>query len=70
LNPSRVSMPDIDIDVQDDRRQEILDYIQQKYGKEYVANIVTFSTLGKKSAIRDVLRIHNVNSSNINNISK
>lgn len=70
LNPSRVSMPDIDIDVQDDRRQEILDYIQQKYGKEYVANIVTFSTLGKKSAIRDVLRIHNVNSSTINNISK
>ena len=75
LNKDRVSMPDIDTDVQDNKRQEIIKYIINKYGSENVSNIVTFSTLGKKSAIRDVLRINQANSelitSNvINKISK
>ncbi|WP_369085855.1 DNA polymerase III subunit alpha [Metamycoplasma spumans] len=70
LNPQRVTMPDIDIDVQDDRRNEVIDYLVEKYGYEYVSSIVTFSSLGKKSAIRDVLRVHNVSPVKINAISK
>lgn len=71
LNPERITMPDIDTDVQDNRRQEIIQYIVNKYGQEYVSNIVTFSTLGKKSAIRDVLRANKIDDSNlINKISK
>ncbi len=57
LNPERISMPDIDIDIADDRRDEVIDYIVQKYGKERVANIITFATLGGKSAIRDTARV-------------
>ncbi|GIV28471.1 MAG: DNA-directed DNA polymerase [Bacteroidia bacterium] len=57
LNPERISMPDIDIDIADDRRDEVIDYIVQKYGKDRVANIITFATLGGKSAIKDTARI-------------
>lgn len=57
LNPERISMPDIDIDIADDRRDEVIDYIVQKYGRERVANIITFATLGGKSAIKDTARI-------------
>ncbi|GIV29055.1 MAG: hypothetical protein KatS3mg028_0121 [Bacteroidia bacterium] len=49
-------MPDIDIDIADDRRDEVIEYIVQKYGKDRVANIITFSELGGKSAIRDAAR--------------
>lgn len=56
LNPGRVSMPDIDLDFQDDRRAELIEYTVQKYGSENVAQIVTFGTLGAKAAIRDVGR--------------
>ncbi len=56
LNPGRISMPDIDLDFPDDRRQELIEYTVQKYGKENVAQIVTFGTLGAKAAIRDVGR--------------
>ncbi|SYV90411.1 DNA polymerase III subunit alpha, partial [Metamycoplasma alkalescens] len=70
LNPKRISMPDIDIDVQDDKRMEIINYLINKYGYERVNNIVTFSTLGKKSAIRDILRAYNINPIKINQISK
>ena len=70
LNPDRVSMPDIDIDVQDNRRDEIIEYLINKYGFEYVASIVTFSSLGKKSAIRDVLRAYEISTIDINIISK
>ncbi|MCX7728135.1 MAG: DNA polymerase III subunit alpha [Bacteroidia bacterium] len=56
LNPERVSMPDIDIDIADDRRDEVIQYIVEKYGREKVANIITFSELGGKSAIRDAAR--------------
>lgn len=54
LNPERVAMPDIDIDMPDDRRSELLAYMKNRYGNDHVAQIVTFSTLGKRQALRDV----------------
>lgn len=56
LNPSRISMPDIDIDFADDRRGEVIDYVVRKYGDDRVAQIVTFGTLKAKAAVRDVGR--------------
>lgn len=56
LNPDRISMPDIDIDIQDTRRGEVIEYCAMKYGKERVANIVTFGTMAARAAIRDVAR--------------
>ena len=56
LNPSRISMPDIDIDFADDRRSEVIDYVVQKYGDDRVAQIVTFGTLAAKASVRDVGR--------------
>lgn len=57
LNPDRVSMPDIDIDFDDDGRERILKWVVDKYGKERVANIITFGTMASKSSIRDVSRV-------------
>ena len=57
LNPERVSMPDIDIDFCFERRQEVLDYVVRKYGKDQVVQIVTFGTLAAKGVIRDVGRV-------------
>ena len=56
LNVERKEMPDIDMDFQDDRREEILNYVVSEYGRDHVAQIVTFGTLGAKAAIRDVGR--------------
>ncbi len=56
LNPSRISMPDIDIDFADDRRAEVIDYVVRKYGDDRVAQIVTFGTLAAKASVRDVGR--------------
>ncbi|MCS7089140.1 MAG: DNA polymerase III subunit alpha [Verrucomicrobiota bacterium] len=56
LNPERVSPPDIDIDFADDRRAEVIEYVRQKYGRDCVAQIITFGTLGAKSVVRDVGR--------------
>ena len=56
LNPSRISMPDIDIDFADDRRGEVIEYVVDKYGSDRVAQIVTFGTLAAKAAVRDVGR--------------
>jgi len=56
LNPDRVTMPDIDIDFQDSRRDEVIRYVTEKYGDDRVAQIITFGTLGAKAAIRDVGR--------------
>ncbi|MBM3924887.1 MAG: DNA polymerase III subunit alpha [SAR202 cluster bacterium] len=56
LNIERKEMPDIDMDFQDDRRDEVLNYVMQRYGKDRVAQIITFGTLGPKAAIRDVGR--------------
>jgi len=57
LNPSRVSMPDIDIDIQDTRRDEVIAYCIDKYGKDKVANIVTFGRMAARNAVRDVSRV-------------
>ncbi len=57
LNPERVSMPDIDIDFCYERRQEVIDYVVEKYGKEQVVQIVTFGTLAAKGVVRDVGRV-------------
>jgi len=56
LNPSRISMPDIDIDFADDRRAEVIDYVVRKYGDDRVAQIVTFGTMAAKASVRDVGR--------------
>ena len=57
LNPERVSMPDIDVDFGYERRQEVIDYVAQKYGRDHVAQIVTFGTLAARGVIRDVGRV-------------
>ena len=56
LNPERVTMPDIDVDFADERRQEVIDYVTEKYGEEMVCQIVTFGTLAARNCIRDVGR--------------
>lgn len=56
LNPSRVSMPDIDIDFQDNKRELVLEYVAQKYGQDHVAQICTFGTMAAKASIRDTGR--------------
>ncbi|HJX12654.1 MAG TPA: DNA polymerase III subunit alpha, partial [Dehalococcoidales bacterium] len=56
LNIERKEMPDIDMDFQDDRRDEVISYVSQKYGQDHVAQIITFGTLGARAAIRDVGR--------------
>jgi DNA polymerase III alpha subunit len=58
LNPERVSMPDIDLDFDDTRRTEVIDYVRNKYGEENVAHIATFTVLKAKSALRDSARVH------------
>lgn len=57
LNPDRISMPDIDIDIQDTRRDEVIQYCVQKYGSSRVANIVTFGKMAARNAVRDVARV-------------
>jgi len=57
LNPDRISMPDVDIDIQDTRRAEVIQYCVDKYGKERVANIVTFGRMAARNAVRDVARV-------------
>ena len=57
LNPDRISMPDVDIDIQDTRRDEVIAYCTEKYGVDRVANIVTFGTMAARAAVRDVARV-------------
>ena len=57
LNPERYTMPDIDLDFPDNRREAILDYVRRKYGENHVAQIATFGTFGSKQALRDVCRV-------------
>ncbi len=57
LNPDRISMPDVDIDIMDTRRDEVIQYCADKYGHEQVANIVTFGTMAARNAVRDVARV-------------
>jgi DNA polymerase-3 subunit alpha len=57
LNPERVNPPDIDIDFADDRRGDVIEYVREKYGRDSVAQIITFGTMGAKSVVRDVGRV-------------
>ncbi len=70
LNPGRVSMPDIDLDFPDDRRAEMIEYAVQKYGKENVAQIITFGTLGARAAVRDVGRVMDIPLPEVDRIAK
>ena len=70
LNPDRVSMPDIDTDIQDTRRDEVIEYCTEKYGKGRVANIVTFGKMMAKNAVRDVARVLEVPYAEADRIAK
>ena len=70
LNPDRISMPDIDIDIQDSRRDEVISYCVEKYGKDRVANIVTFGRMAARNAIRDVARVLEVPYADADRLSK
>src|SRR3989454_351306 len=70
LNPERISMPDMDIDFADDRRDEVIRYVAEKYGRDRVAHIITFGTLGAKAAIRDVGRVLGLPYADVDRIAK
>ena len=70
LNPERVSMPDIDVDFEYERRQDVIDYVTEKYGADKVVQIITFGTLAAKGVIRDVARVMDLPYSFGDNISK
>lgn len=70
LNPERVSMPDFDIDFCYERRQEVIDYVTQKYGADHVAQIVTFGTLQTRAAIRDVGRTMGMSYASVDAVAK
>jgi len=70
LNPERISMPDMDIDFADDRRDEVIRYVADKYGRDRVAHIITFGTLGAKAAIRDVGRVLGMSYADVDRIAK
>lgn len=70
LNPERVTMPDIDIDFEDDRRNEVIDYVIDKYGKDRVAQIITFGTMAARAAIRDVGRVMDIPYIEVDKVAK
>ena len=70
LNPDRISMPDIDIDIQDSRRDEVIQYCIDKYGHDRVANIVTFGRMAARNAVRDVARVLQVPYSEADRLAK
>lgn len=70
LNPDRISMPDIDIDFDDDGRGDVLRWVTEKYGKERVAHIITYGTMATKSAIKDVARVQRLPLSESNRLAK
>ena len=70
LNPDRISMPDIDTDIQDNRRDEVIEYCTQKYGKARVGNICTFGKMMAKNAVRDVARVLEVPYAEADRIAK
>ena len=70
LNESRKTMPDIDMDFMDNRRGEVIEYCREKYGRERVANIITFQTILARQSLRDIGRIYNYPTSHIDRLSK
>jgi DNA polymerase III subunit alpha len=70
LNPERISMPDIDIDFPDHRRDEVIQYVVKKYGQLHVAQIMTFGTLAAKASLRDVGRVFGLNTKELDQLSR
>ena len=70
LNPDRISMPDIDVDIQDTRRDEVIQYCSNKYGSDHVSNIVTFGKMAARAAVRDVARVLQVPYAEADRLSK
>lgn len=70
LNPDRVSMPDIDMDFADDRRSEVIKYVTEKYGKDKVAQIITFGTMAARNAVRDTGRALGMSYSEVDRVAK
>jgi DNA polymerase-3 subunit alpha len=70
LNPDRISMPDIDMDFADDRRNEVIAYVTKKYGQERVAQIITFGTMAARNAIRDTGRVLSISYAEVDKIAK
>ncbi len=70
LNPDRISMPDVDIDFDDDGRQQVLDWVTEKYGHNKVSHIITFGTMAAKSSIKDVARVLKLPLSEANRLAK
>ena len=70
LNPERISMPDIDVDFNDERRDEVIAYVVRKYGAEHVAQIITFGTMAARAAVRDVGRVMNLPYNEVDRVAK
>lgn len=70
LNPDRITMPDIDLDFQDDRRAEVMEYCNQKYGADRVAQIITFGTMAARGAVRDVGRVMGIPLADVDRVAK
>ncbi len=70
LNPDRISMPDIDLDFSDTRRHEVIEYVQEKYGKDRVAGIITFGTMMARAVLRDVGRVMGMPYTDVDRIAK
>ncbi len=70
LNPERVSMPDFDVDFCYERRQEVIDYVNEKYGHDHVAQIVTFGTMAARQAVRDVGRVMGLSYQEVDKVAK
>ena len=70
LNPDRISMPDIDMDFADDRRAEVIDYVAEKYGKDRVAQIITFGTMAARAAVRDTGRVMGLSYGEVDQVAK
>lgn len=70
LNPERTEMPDIDIDFDDERRSEVIDYVRRKYGDDRVAQVITYSTMKSRAAIRDAGRVLGVSYANTDKVAK
>ncbi|MEO5964806.1 MAG: DNA polymerase III subunit alpha, partial [Candidatus Limnocylindrales bacterium] len=70
LNPDRVTMPDIDVDFEDERRDEVINYVSRKYGQDHVAQIITFGTMLARAALRDVGRVLGMSYGEVDRIAK
>ena len=70
LNPDRVTMPDIDVDFEDERRDEVINYVSRKYGSDHVAQIITFGTMLARAAIRDVGRVLGYSYGEVDRVAK